>query len=65
MAKRSPEIKPAKRILLPSPDMTKFPVSEKTPPRLLALAERVQEALSRHFAEVRADKRRSRRKKEQ
>lgn len=65
MAKRPPEIKPAKRILLPSPDLTKFPVSENIPPRLLALAERLQEVLARHFAEVRADSRKFRRKKEQ
>ncbi|MER8424690.1 hypothetical protein NKJ09_04495 [Mesorhizobium sp. M0189] len=65
MAKRPPEIKPAKRILLPSPDLTKFPVSENIPPRLLALAERLQEVLARHFEQVCADSRKTRRKKDQ
>ncbi|MER8367382.1 MULTISPECIES: hypothetical protein [unclassified Mesorhizobium] len=65
MAKRPPEIKRAKQILLPSPDLTKFPVSENIPPRLLALAERLQELLASHFEQVCADGRKTRRKKEQ
>ncbi|MER9060923.1 hypothetical protein NKI54_08640 [Mesorhizobium sp. M0663] len=65
MAKRPPEIKPAKQISLRSPDLAKVPLSEEIPPRLLARAERLQEALSRHFVQVRADSRDSRRKKEQ
>lgn len=44
MAKRPSETKPAKQISLRSPDLAKVPVSEEIPPRLLALAERLQEA---------------------
>jgi hypothetical protein len=57
MAKRPPETKPAKQISLRSPDLAKVPVSEEIPPRLLALAERLQEAMARHFGQVRADSR--------
>ncbi|MER8392459.1 hypothetical protein NKH10_11180 [Mesorhizobium sp. M1340] len=65
MAKRPPETKPAKQISLRSPDLAKVPVSEEIPPRLLALAERLEEAMARQFGQVRADSRKSRRKKEQ
>jgi hypothetical protein len=63
MPKRTPALKLAKRASLRFEDLLSLPGNESIPPRMLALAKRLQAALQEHSEKARADNWKSRSKK--
>ncbi|MET3582057.1 hypothetical protein ABID19_005115 [Mesorhizobium robiniae] len=63
MSKRTPDLKPTKQTLLRSSELPGFAATDPIPPRMLALAKRLQEALQQHVEQARADNWKSRSRK--
>jgi hypothetical protein len=63
MPKRTLDLKLAKRASLRFEDLLSLPGNESIPPRMLALAKRLQAALQEHSEKARADNWKSRSKK--
>ncbi|RWN67349.1 MAG: hypothetical protein EOR99_10990 [Mesorhizobium sp.] len=56
MSKRTPDLKLTKQTLLHSSDLLGLPGNESIPPRMLALAKRLQAALQQHSEQAPTDK---------